>query len=114
MTGGVFGPGGLGPGSFDEFLARFFGGGPEQRRPMQRVDIGRLLTERARELVTAAAQHAANAAAPTSTPSTCCGEPPGPSRPGRYCRKPAPTRTRSAARSTPCPSPASRDSNHPR
>src|SRR5918998_4326315 len=57
MTGGFSGPGGLGPGPFDEFLARFFGGDP--RQPVQRVDIGRLLTDPARQLVTAAAQHVA-------------------------------------------------------
>jgi ATP-dependent Clp protease ATP-binding subunit ClpC len=58
MAGGYYGPGDLGPGPFDEFLARFFGGA-DPRRQMQRVDIGRLLTEQARELVTAAAQHVA-------------------------------------------------------
>ncbi|MPZ64523.1 MAG: AAA domain-containing protein [Pseudonocardiaceae bacterium] len=58
MAGGYYGPGDLGPGPFDEFLARFFGG-TDPRRQMQRVDIGRLLTQQARELVTAAAQHVA-------------------------------------------------------
>ncbi len=58
MAGGYYGPGDLGPGPFDEFLARFFGGA-DPRRQMQRVDIGRLLTEQARELVTAAARHVA-------------------------------------------------------
>ncbi len=43
MTGGFSGPGGPGSGPFDEFLACFFGGDP--RRPVQRVDIGRLLLD---------------------------------------------------------------------
>ncbi len=60
MAGGYYGPGDLGPGPFDEFLARFFGGAGDPRRQMQqRVDIGRLLTEQARELVATAAQHVA-------------------------------------------------------
>ncbi|HKN95589.1 MAG TPA: hypothetical protein VJX10_00620, partial [Pseudonocardiaceae bacterium] len=54
MTG-FFGPGGYGDSPFDEFLARFFGpGGP--RREVQRVDITRLMTAPARELVAAAAR----------------------------------------------------------
>ena len=35
---------------FEEFLIQFFGS-PMQRRPAQRVDIGRLMTEQARELL---------------------------------------------------------------
>ncbi|MQA17245.1 MAG: AAA family ATPase, partial [Pseudonocardiaceae bacterium] len=58
MSGGFYGPGDLGPGPFDEFLSRFLGGA-DPRRQMQRVDIGRLLTDQARELVTAAARHVA-------------------------------------------------------
>ncbi|HWC78869.1 MAG TPA: ATP-dependent Clp protease ATP-binding subunit [Pseudonocardiaceae bacterium] len=46
-----FGPGGQSP--FDDFLARFFSGMP--RREVQRVDITRLMTAPARELVAAAA-----------------------------------------------------------
>ena len=42
---------------FDEFLARFFGG-PMQRRPVQRIDIGQLMTEQARELLRDAATQA--------------------------------------------------------
>ncbi|MDQ3885577.1 MAG: ATP-dependent Clp protease ATP-binding subunit, partial [Actinomycetota bacterium] len=57
MTGGFFGPGTPGSGPFDEFLARYFGADP--RRPVQRVDIGRLLTDPARQLITAAARHVA-------------------------------------------------------
>ncbi len=56
MTG-FFGPGGGGS-PFDDFLARFFGGS-DPRGPMQRVDITRLMSEQTRELVTAAAQQAA-------------------------------------------------------
>ncbi|GAA1270279.1 ATP-dependent Clp protease ATP-binding subunit [Pseudonocardia aurantiaca] len=47
------------PGSFDEFLARYLGsgaGGP--RGPVQRIDLTRLMSAGARELVTAAAQEA--------------------------------------------------------
>ncbi|HEX4830335.1 MAG TPA: ATP-dependent Clp protease ATP-binding subunit [Trebonia sp.] len=42
----------------DEILARFFGG-PVPQRPVQRIDIGRLLTEQAREVVRDAAAQAA-------------------------------------------------------
>lgn len=54
MTSGFSGPEGYDP--FGEFLARFFGGprpGPRQ------IDIGRLLSQPARELVRGAAQYAA-------------------------------------------------------
>jgi ATP-dependent Clp protease ATP-binding subunit ClpC len=53
-----FGSGEFGSSPFDEFLARFFGG-PVQRRPSQRIDIGQLMTEQARELVRDAATQAA-------------------------------------------------------
>jgi ATP-dependent Clp protease ATP-binding subunit ClpC len=53
MTG-FLGPGD--PGSFDEFLARFFGSGPGARGPVRRVDLTRLMSAGARELVAAAAQ----------------------------------------------------------
>jgi ATP-dependent Clp protease ATP-binding subunit ClpC len=53
-----FEPGGdFGSGPFDEFLARFFGGQVPGRR-IQRVDIGQLLTEQAKELVRDAATRA--------------------------------------------------------
>jgi ATP-dependent Clp protease ATP-binding subunit ClpC len=42
---------------FDEFLARYLGGGPGQRP--RRIDITQLLTDQSRELVSAAARHAA-------------------------------------------------------
>ncbi|MEV4047721.1 Clp protease N-terminal domain-containing protein, partial [Streptomyces sp. NPDC049744] len=51
MTSGYMGPEGD---PFAEFLARFFGG----PRPRQ-IDIGRLLSQPARELVRGAAQYAA-------------------------------------------------------
>ncbi|MFD0318226.1 ATP-dependent Clp protease ATP-binding subunit [Streptomyces flavalbus] len=54
MTSGFNGPQGYGPDPFGEFLARFFGG----PRPRQ-IDIGRLLSQPARELVRGAAQYAA-------------------------------------------------------
>jgi ATP-dependent Clp protease ATP-binding subunit ClpC len=60
MSDQFFDPGPFGPGSFDEFLARFFGGAG-QRRPAQRIEFTRLLTEQARGVVADAAQHAAEA-----------------------------------------------------
>ncbi|MFJ8793471.1 AAA family ATPase [Streptomyces sp. NPDC102462] len=57
MTSGFTGPEGHGPDPFGEFLSRFFGGGPHPG-PRQ-VDIGRLLSQPARELVKGAAQYAA-------------------------------------------------------
>ncbi|MFE2586724.1 ATP-dependent Clp protease ATP-binding subunit [Streptomyces sp. NPDC059378] len=56
MTSGFTGPEGNGPDPFGDFLARFFAGprsGPRQ------IDIGRLLSQPARELVRGAAQYAA-------------------------------------------------------
>jgi ATP-dependent Clp protease ATP-binding subunit ClpC len=56
MTSGFYGPEDFGSGSFDDFLARIYGGGGAQR-PVQRVDITRLMSGPARELLgTAAAQ----------------------------------------------------------
>ncbi|WP_343997389.1 ATP-dependent Clp protease ATP-binding subunit [Streptomyces thermocarboxydovorans] len=54
MTSGFTGPQGYGSDPLGEFLARFFGG----PRPRQ-IDIGRLLSQPARELVRGAAQYAA-------------------------------------------------------
>ncbi|NJP53073.1 ATP-dependent Clp protease ATP-binding subunit [Streptomyces sp. SBST2-5] len=54
MTSGFTGPQGYGSDPLGEFLARFFGG----PRPRQ-IDIGRLLSRPARELVRGAAQYAA-------------------------------------------------------
>jgi ATP-dependent Clp protease ATP-binding subunit ClpC len=58
MSGGFYGPEGSGSSPFDEFLARLYGAGGE-RRPVQRVDIMRLMSEPARELLGAAASHVA-------------------------------------------------------
>ena len=49
-----FGSGDFGASPFDDIFARFFGGSVPQR-PAQRIDIGALLTEQARELVRDAA-----------------------------------------------------------
>src|SRR5215469_7249098 len=49
-----YGPGDYDASPFDDFLARFYG---QQRRP-QRIDIGQLMTEQARELVREAAAQA--------------------------------------------------------
>src|SRR6201987_2823654 len=51
----VYDPYGPGASPFDDFLARFYG---QPRRP-QRIDIGKLMTEQARELVREAAAQAA-------------------------------------------------------
>ncbi|SFK39514.1 ATP-dependent Clp protease ATP-binding subunit ClpC [Amycolatopsis sacchari] len=56
MTG--FFPGAGGPSPFDQFLAQFFGNAMPGRRP-QAVDITRLLTDQARELISDAADKAA-------------------------------------------------------
>jgi ATP-dependent Clp protease ATP-binding subunit ClpC len=53
-----FGSGDLGASPFDDIFARFFGGAAPQR-PAQRIDIGQLMTEQARELVRDAATQAA-------------------------------------------------------
>src|ERR1700728_2489165 len=53
-----FGPGDFGASPFDDIFARFFGGAVPQR-PAQRIDIGQLMTEQARELVRDAATQAA-------------------------------------------------------
>jgi ATP-dependent Clp protease ATP-binding subunit ClpC len=53
-----FGSGDFGASPFDDIFARFFGGAVPQR-PAQRIDIGQLLTEQARELVRDAATQAA-------------------------------------------------------
>jgi ATP-dependent Clp protease ATP-binding subunit ClpC len=53
-----FGSGDFGASPFDDIFARFFGGAVPQR-PAQRIDIGQLLTQQARELVRDAATQAA-------------------------------------------------------
>jgi hypothetical protein len=55
-----YGPGDQSASPFDDFLARFYG---SPRRP-QRIDIGKLMTEQARELVREAAAQAASARPP--------------------------------------------------
>ena len=52
-----FGSDDLGPSHFDDIFSRFFGNAAQQR-PVQRVDIGQLLTDQARELVRDAATQA--------------------------------------------------------
>jgi ATP-dependent Clp protease ATP-binding subunit ClpC len=54
------GPGDYGTDPWDEFLARYFGRG-QGRRPGQRVDITRLMTADAREMLADAARRAAQA-----------------------------------------------------
>ncbi|GAA3985428.1 ATP-dependent Clp protease ATP-binding subunit [Actinomadura viridis] len=58
MTGGPYGSEGFGSDPFEEFFARFFGPGVP-RRPVQRIDIGRLMNEDAREALREAALKAA-------------------------------------------------------
>jgi ATP-dependent Clp protease ATP-binding subunit ClpC len=52
-----YGPGDFGASPFDEFLARFFGGAMPSR-PVQRVDIGQLLTAQSKEVLQDAATQA--------------------------------------------------------
>ncbi|MFI0815868.1 ATP-dependent Clp protease ATP-binding subunit [Streptomyces sp. NPDC021098] len=56
MNSGFMGPGGFGPDPFEEYLTRFLGGGP--RGPRQ-IDIGRLMSDPARQLVADAVSYAA-------------------------------------------------------
>jgi ATP-dependent Clp protease ATP-binding subunit ClpC len=56
MAAEYWGPGSYGSDPLDDFLQRFFGGNPGQPR---RIDIGRLMSQDARELVTAASKKAA-------------------------------------------------------
>jgi ATP-dependent Clp protease ATP-binding subunit ClpC len=60
MSGGLFGASGD---PFEEFLARFFGAGTP-RRPVERVNIARFMSEPARELVRDAAAQAAEWGSP--------------------------------------------------
>src|SRR4051795_10276933 len=59
MTSGYF-PGPYGS-PFDDFFARYMGG---SRQPRQRIDITQFLSEQARDLVNAAARHAAEMGSP--------------------------------------------------
>jgi ATP-dependent Clp protease ATP-binding subunit ClpC len=58
MSSGFYGPEGFGSSPFDDFLARIYGASGGAPRP-QRVDITRLMSARARELLGAAAAKAA-------------------------------------------------------
>ncbi|MGN9778368.1 ATP-dependent Clp protease ATP-binding subunit [Micromonospora sp. H33] len=55
----MMGPGDFGSDPWDEFLARYFGRGEAGRRPAHRVDITRLMTADAREMLADAARRAA-------------------------------------------------------
>ena len=55
MNSGYFGPEGSGSSPFDDFIARIYGCRGGQPRPGQRVDITRLMSGPARELLAAAA-----------------------------------------------------------
>ncbi|MEU7932221.1 ATP-dependent Clp protease ATP-binding subunit [Micromonospora echinofusca] len=55
----MMGPGDFGSDPWDEFLARYFGRGEGGRRPAHRVDITRLMTADAREMLADAARRAA-------------------------------------------------------
>jgi len=59
MSSGFYGPEGFGSSPFDDFLARIYGAGGGPLRPGHRVDITRLLSGPARELLGAAAARAA-------------------------------------------------------
>ena len=59
MNSGYFGPEGSGSSPFDDFIARIYAAGGGQPRPGQRVDITRLMSGPARELLAAAATRAA-------------------------------------------------------
>jgi ATP-dependent Clp protease ATP-binding subunit ClpC len=55
MSSGFYGPGDSGPSPFDDFIARLYGAVQGPPRPGQRVDITRLMSGPARELLGAAA-----------------------------------------------------------
>jgi ATP-dependent Clp protease ATP-binding subunit ClpC len=59
MSSGYYGPEGFGSSPFDDFIARLYGTGQDPPRPGQRVDITRLMSGPARELIGAAATLAA-------------------------------------------------------
>jgi ATP-dependent Clp protease ATP-binding subunit ClpC len=60
VTGGMWGPDDVGSGQFDDFLARFLGGAGQAQQPVQRVDITRMMSQEARELLATAAAKAAD------------------------------------------------------
>jgi ATP-dependent Clp protease ATP-binding subunit ClpC len=59
MTSGFYGPEDYGSSPFDDFLARIYGTGSDPGRSAQRIDITRLMSAPARELLGAAAAHVA-------------------------------------------------------
>jgi ATP-dependent Clp protease ATP-binding subunit ClpC len=59
MSSGFFGPEGFGSSPFDDFLARIYGAGDGPPRPGHRVDITRLMSQPAQELLAVAAAQAA-------------------------------------------------------
>ncbi|GAA5194732.1 ATP-dependent Clp protease ATP-binding subunit [Rugosimonospora acidiphila] len=63
MSSGPWDPGSADPSSWDEFFSRFFGSGPN-RRPVHRVDINRLMSGPARQLVIDAARRAVESGSP--------------------------------------------------
>jgi ATP-dependent Clp protease ATP-binding subunit ClpC len=63
-NGGVWGPGDFGSGQFDDFLARFLSSGGQLPQPMQRVDITRMMSQEAREMLATAAAKAADLGSP--------------------------------------------------
>jgi ATP-dependent Clp protease ATP-binding subunit ClpC len=68
MSSGFFGPQGFGSSPFDEFIARIFGASAAQPpSPGNRVDITRLMSGPARELIGAAAARAAERGADLDT-----------------------------------------------
>jgi ATP-dependent Clp protease ATP-binding subunit ClpC len=60
VSGGLWGPNEPNSGQFDDFLARFLSGGGQPTPPMQRVDITRMMSQEARELLATAAAKAAD------------------------------------------------------
>jgi ATP-dependent Clp protease ATP-binding subunit ClpC len=59
MSSGFFGPEGFGSSSFDDFMARISGTGSGTPRPGHRVDITRLMSQPARDLLSMASVQAA-------------------------------------------------------
>ncbi len=67
MSSGFFGSGGYGASPFDDFIARIFGASAGPPSPGYRVDITRLMSGPARELIGAAAARAAERGADLDT-----------------------------------------------
>lgn len=58
-------------GSLDDLISRFFGGDPFAGRPVERVDLSRLLSTESRQLLQRAAEQAAASGSPYRL---CCVE----------------------------------------